>query len=48
MLSRGQEVDFFYDEFRCPIYVKDMVNIILALVKRGLSGLFQGLFYYRF
>ncbi|CAA7390960.1 unnamed protein product [Spirodela intermedia] len=37
MLSRGQEVDFFYDEFRCPIYVKDLVNIILILIKKRVS-----------
>lgn len=39
MLSRGREVEFFYDEFRCPIYVKDLVNIILILIKKWLSGL---------
>ncbi|CAA6655639.1 unnamed protein product [Spirodela intermedia] len=32
-----QEVDFFYDEFRCPIYVKDLVNIILILIKKRVS-----------
>ncbi|XP_078427457.1 NAD(P)-binding Rossmann-fold superfamily protein isoform X2 [Wolffia australiana] len=33
-LSRGHEVEFFYNEFRCPIYVKDVVNIILILIKK--------------
>ncbi|MQM08511.1 hypothetical protein Taro_041367 [Colocasia esculenta] len=37
MLSRGQEVEFFYDEFRCPIYVKDLVNVILTLIQRSIS-----------
>ncbi|XP_010661725.1 uncharacterized protein LOC100246496 isoform X1 [Vitis vinifera] len=31
VLSRGDKMDFFYDEFRCPVYVKDVVAIILAL-----------------
>ncbi|KAF9602597.1 hypothetical protein IFM89_030203 [Coptis chinensis] len=33
VLSKGVKVDFFYDEFRCPVYVKDVVAIILALIK---------------
>ncbi|XP_072969159.1 uncharacterized protein [Typha angustifolia] len=38
VLSQGQEVDFFHDEFRCPVYVKDMVNVILSLSKMWISG----------
>lgn len=36
-LSPGQEVEFFHDEFRCPVYVKDMVNVILTLIKKWIS-----------
>ncbi|KAJ6806848.1 putative spore coat polysaccharide biosynthesis protein SpsK isoform X1 [Iris pallida] len=38
VLSQGQAVEFFHDEFRCPVYVKDVVNTILALTKRWISG----------
>ncbi|XP_058082938.1 uncharacterized protein LOC131230927 isoform X2 [Magnolia sinica] len=38
VLSRGDKVDFFHDEFRCPVYVKDVVNVILALTKMWISG----------
>ncbi|KAJ0963814.1 hypothetical protein J5N97_028936 [Dioscorea zingiberensis] len=37
VLASGQEVEFFYDEFRCPIYVKDVVNIIISLIKKWIS-----------
>ncbi|XP_065628685.1 uncharacterized protein LOC111998542 isoform X2 [Quercus suber] len=30
-------MDFFHDEFRCPVYVKDVVAIILALTSRWIS-----------
>lgn len=43
-LSRGDQVDFFYDEFRCPIYVNDVVNVILALSERWISGKPQSTF----
>lgn len=39
VLSQGQHVEFFNDEFRCPIYVKDMVAVILSLAKNWLSGM---------
>ncbi|XP_021902344.1 methionine adenosyltransferase 2 subunit beta [Carica papaya] len=38
VLSKGDRVEFFYDEYRCPIYVKDVVAIILALARIWLSG----------
>ncbi|KAJ1281707.1 hypothetical protein BS78_04G326600 [Paspalum vaginatum] len=38
VLSQGQQVEFFDDEFRCPIYVKDVVAVILSLAKTWLSG----------
>ncbi|KAH9604415.1 hypothetical protein KSS87_021107 [Heliosperma pusillum] len=41
VLSKGDKVDFFYDEFRCPIYVKDVVAIILALTTRWVTGEFS-------
>ncbi|CAL4886106.1 unnamed protein product [Urochloa decumbens] len=37
VLSQGQHVEFFNDEFRCPVYVKDMVAVILSLAKNWLS-----------
>ncbi|VAI51894.1 unnamed protein product [Triticum turgidum subsp. durum] len=37
VLSQGQQVDFFNDEYRCPVYVKDMVDVILSLIKSWLS-----------
>ncbi|CAL9194912.1 unnamed protein product [Musa hybrid cultivar] len=36
-LKQGQEVEFFHDEFRCPVYVKDVVNVIIALSKKWIS-----------
>ncbi|XP_020598000.1 uncharacterized protein LOC110037639 [Phalaenopsis equestris] len=36
-LSHGEEIEFFHDEFRCPVYVKDVVNVILALTKKWIS-----------
>lgn len=40
VLSRGGVTHFFYDEFRCPVYVKDLVNIILALTEIWISGMY--------
>uniref|UniRef100_A0A0A8Z775 Cl9363_1 n=1 Tax=Arundo donax TaxID=35708 RepID=A0A0A8Z775_ARUDO len=37
VLSQGQQVEFFNDEFRCPVYVKDMVDVILSLTRAWLS-----------
>ncbi|XP_078148508.1 NAD(P)-binding Rossmann-fold superfamily protein [Carex rostrata] len=37
VLSQGKEVDFFYDEHRCPIYVKDMVHTISSLTNMWIS-----------
>jgi dTDP-4-dehydrorhamnose reductase len=39
-LKKGDTVDFFHDEFRCPIYVKDLVNITFKLIDRWVSGRF--------
>uniref|UniRef100_K7KC70 RmlD-like substrate binding domain-containing protein n=1 Tax=Glycine max TaxID=3847 RepID=K7KC70_SOYBN len=36
-LAKVEKVEFFQDEFRCPIYVKDLVNIILALTTQWIS-----------
>lgn len=38
VLGKGQETDFFHDEFRCPVYVKDVVNIIQILTNKWISG----------
>lgn len=32
-------MEFFYDEYRCPVYVKDVVTIILTLIDKWLSGI---------
>lgn len=37
VLSKGITVDFFHDEFRCPVYVKDVVSTILALSEKWIS-----------
>ncbi|XP_024020373.1 methionine adenosyltransferase 2 subunit beta [Morus notabilis] len=37
VLSKGNTVDFFHDEFRCPVYVKDVVSTILALSEKRIS-----------
>lgn len=38
VLANGDAVEFFHDEYRCPVYVKDVVTIIVALTQRWLSG----------
>nr|XP_043628675.1 spore coat polysaccharide biosynthesis protein SpsK [Erigeron canadensis] len=37
VLAKGEETTFFHDEFRCPVYVKDVVNIIQILTDRWIS-----------
>jgi dTDP-4-dehydrorhamnose reductase len=37
VLSNGEPVEFFHDEFRCPVYVKDVVAIILTLINKWIS-----------
>ncbi|URE17475.1 RmlD substrate binding domain [Musa troglodytarum] len=37
VLKQGQEVEFFHDELRCPVYVKDVVDVIIALSKKWIS-----------
>ena len=41
VLAKGEKVNFFHDEFRCPIYVKDLVTIVLALTSQWISGRIQ-------
>ncbi|KAG6548446.1 hypothetical protein Mapa_009933 [Marchantia paleacea] len=31
-LAAGKKVDFFTDEFRCPVYVRDIVKVVLLLI----------------
>lgn len=38
VLSKGEKMEFFHDEFRCPVYVKDVVTIIQVLTSRWMSG----------
>ncbi|XP_059651455.1 uncharacterized protein LOC132299043 [Cornus florida] len=37
VLAKGDKVEFFHDEFRCPVYVKDVVTIIRTLANRWIS-----------
>ncbi|CAN6711119.1 unnamed protein product [Malus baccata var. baccata] len=37
VLPKGNTSEFFHDEFGCPVYVKDVVAVILALSKRWIS-----------
>ncbi len=37
VLSGGGEGEFFCDEFRCPIYVKDVVNVIELLIAKSIA-----------
>lgn len=39
VLAKGETIEFFHDEYRCPVYVKDLVSIIQALIARWISGL---------
>ncbi|KFK30633.1 hypothetical protein AALP_AA6G007300 [Arabis alpina] len=34
VLKKGDDVEFFHDEYRCPIYVNDLVSIVLNLIDR--------------
>uniref|UniRef100_A0A6N2MGV5 RmlD-like substrate binding domain-containing protein n=1 Tax=Salix viminalis TaxID=40686 RepID=A0A6N2MGV5_SALVM len=34
VLSKKEQVEFFHDEFRCPVYVNDVVTIILSLINK--------------
>ncbi|KAG9441081.1 hypothetical protein H6P81_016935 [Aristolochia fimbriata] len=38
VLSQGNQVEFFHDEYRCPVYVGDVVNVILAVIQKWTSG----------
>ncbi|BBM97049.1 hypothetical protein MPTK1_1g02650 [Marchantia polymorpha subsp. ruderalis] len=31
-LAAGKKVDFFTDEFRCPVFVRDVVKVVLLLI----------------
>lgn len=37
VLAKGEAMDFFHDEFRCPVYVKDLVTIVWILTIRWIS-----------
>ncbi|KAE9460127.1 hypothetical protein C3L33_08009, partial [Rhododendron williamsianum] len=37
VLSKGDKMEFFHDEFRCPVYVKDVVTVILLLSNTWIS-----------
>lgn len=37
VLAKGEASNFFHDEFRCPIFVKDLVAIIQVLTNKWIS-----------
>ncbi|XP_059312709.1 uncharacterized protein LOC132063943 isoform X1 [Lycium ferocissimum] len=37
VLAKGDAMDFFHDEFRCPVYVKDLVTTVWTLTNRWIS-----------
>ncbi|KAL6513588.1 hypothetical protein OROGR_021074 [Orobanche gracilis] len=37
LLSRGEALGFFHDEFRCPVFVKDLVAVIQILTTQWIS-----------
>lgn len=39
VLAKGDSVEFFHDEYRCPIFVKDLVNIVVLLANKWITGL---------
>lgn len=38
VLSSGEGGDFFEDEYRCPVYVKDVVQAIQLLMEKHFAG----------
>lgn len=38
-LAAGKKVDFFTDEFRCPVFVRDVVKVVLLLIANLTAGL---------
>ncbi|KAL2251728.1 UNVERIFIED_CONTAM: dTDP-4-dehydrorhamnose reductase [Sesamum indicum] len=37
VLAKGEALDFFHDEFRCPVFVKDLIAVIQILTNRWIS-----------
>ena len=40
-LKAGKEVDLFYDEWRTPVYVFDLVKFLIILAESALAGLYH-------
>lgn len=38
VLAKGEAMDFFHDEFRCPVYVNDLVAAIQVLTNQWITG----------
>ncbi|KAG0593959.1 hypothetical protein M758_UG035400 [Ceratodon purpureus] len=38
VLSSGEGADFFDDEYRCPVFVKDVVQVIKLLMEKSFAG----------
>lgn len=38
VLSSGAGADFFEDEYRCPVFVKDVVQVIKLLMETSFTG----------
>lgn len=36
-LAKGEPLDFFHDEFRCPVFVKDLVAVIQVLTNQWIT-----------
>ncbi|KAL6565927.1 hypothetical protein OROHE_004982 [Orobanche hederae] len=41
-LSKGEALGFFHDEFRCPVFVKDLVGVIQILTTQWISEVDRG------
>ncbi|EPS63419.1 hypothetical protein M569_11367, partial [Genlisea aurea] len=37
-MAKGVALDFFDDEFRCPVFVRDLVTVIQRLTTKWISG----------
>ncbi|CAA7017368.1 unnamed protein product [Microthlaspi erraticum] len=38
VLQKGDAVEFFHDEYRCPIYVKDLLAVIMKLINTWVAS----------
>ena len=38
MLTNGSGAEFFHDEYRCPVFVKDVVDVVLMIIAKEHRG----------